>query len=72
MKPRTKVNSIPVVKVIELGQGHPLQAWLVDLLIGQSVQEEDPGVRTHSVRPLGVVLLQGGLVELDKTVNKIH
>lgn len=60
------------MKVIELGQGHPLQARLVDLLIGQSVQEEDPRVRAHSVRPLGVVLLQRGLVELDKTVNNIH
>lgn len=57
-------GSLPVMKVIKLGQGHPLQTWLIDLLIGQSIQQNDSGVRTHSIWSLGVVLLKGWLVKL--------
>lgn len=57
-------DSLPVVKVVELGQGHPLQTWLIDFLIGQSIQKKDSGVRAHSFRSLGVILLEGRLVKL--------
>lgn len=52
------------MKVVELGQGHPLQTWLIDLLIGQSIQKKDSGVRAHSFRSLGVIFLKGRLVKL--------
>lgn len=54
------------MKVVELGQGHPLQTWLIDLLIGQSIQKKDSGVRAHSFRSLGVIFLKGRLVKLLK------